>query len=62
VYDSLGNEHIVTLFYQKTATVNEWAVEAYIGGADIAPATETDPVQLGGLITLEFDPTLGGAF
>lgn len=61
VYDSLGNEHIVSLFYQKTATVNEWAVEAYIGGADIAPATDTDPVQLGGLITLEFDPTLGGA-
>ena len=29
VYDSLGNEHIVSLFYQKKATVNEWAVEAH---------------------------------
>jgi len=61
IYDSLGNEHIATLFYQKTATANEWAVEAYITGADITPASNTDPVQLGATQTLTFDPTLGGA-
>ena len=61
IYDSLGNEHIATLFYQKTATANEWSVEAYITGADITPASNTDPVQLGATQTLTFDPTLGGA-
>lgn len=61
IYDSLGNEHIATLFYQKTATANEWAVEAYIAGADIIPASNTAPVQLGTTQTLTFDPTLGGA-
>jgi flagellar hook protein FlgE len=60
IFDSLGNEHIVTLYYQKTTTVNEWAVEAYISGADIIPAATTTPVQLGATTTLTFDPTLGG--
>lgn len=66
IFDSLGNEHIVTLYYQKTATANEWNVEAYIPGGDIIPVSDTDPVQLGpggvgATVTLEFDPTLGGA-
>lgn len=61
IFDSLGNEHIVTLYYQKTTTANEWDVEAYISGEDIVPATDTDPVQLGTTQTLTFDPTLGGA-
>jgi flagellar hook protein FlgE len=60
IFDSLGNEHIVTLYYQKTSTVNEWDVEAYISGADIIPAATTTPVQLGATTTLTFDPTLGG--
>jgi flagellar hook protein FlgE len=60
IFDSLGNEHIVTLYYQKTSTVNEWDVEAYISGADIIPASTTTPVQLGVTTTLTFDPTLGG--
>jgi len=61
IFDSLGNEHIVTLYYQKTATANEWDVEAFIAGEDIVPATDTTPVQLGTTQTLTFDPTLGGA-
>lgn len=61
IFDSLGNEHIVTLYYQKTTTPNEWNVVAYIPGADIIPASDTDPVQLGTSQTLTFDPTLGGA-
>jgi flagellar hook protein FlgE len=59
IFDSLGNEHIVTLYYQKTATANEWDVEAYLPQADIDSAT--GPVQIGSTITLEFDPALGGA-
>ena len=61
IFDSLGNEHIVTLYYQKTTTVNEWNVDAYISGADIIPAANTAPVKLGPTVTLEFDPALGGA-
>ncbi len=61
MYDSLGNEHIVTLYYQKTTTANEWDVEAYIAGEDIIPATNTAPVQLGTTQTLTFDPTTGGS-
>jgi len=67
IFDSLGNEHIVTLYYQKTTTANEWDVEAYISGADINPVG-TAPVQLGVGVgptfpaeTLTFDPALGGA-
>lgn len=61
MFDSLGNEHIVTLYYQKTTTSNEWNVAAYIAGEDINPAGSTTPVQLGSTETLTFDPTLGGA-
>lgn len=61
IFDSLGNEHIVNLFYQKTDVANQWNVEAYISGADIIPATNTAPVQLGAAIVLTFDPTQGGA-
>jgi flagellar hook protein FlgE len=63
VFDSLGNEHIITLYYQKTTTANEWDVVAYIPGADINPVASTAPVQLGGpaAVTLQFDPALGGA-
>jgi flagellar hook protein FlgE len=60
MFDSLGNEHIVTLYYQKTTTSNEWDVEAYIAGEDINPAASITPVQLGTTQTLTFDPAQGG--
>ncbi|NOQ94838.1 MAG: flagellar hook-basal body complex protein, partial [Methylophaga sp.] len=64
-FDSLGNEHIFTIYYQKTATPNQWDVEVYIAGEDIIPAGSV-PVQLDttsplGPFTLNFDPALGGA-
>ena len=61
IFDSLGNEHIVSLYYQKTATANQWNVEAYIPGEDILPISNIAPVQLGTTQTLTFDPALGGA-
>lgn len=61
IFDSLGNEHIVTLYYQKTDVANEWDVAAYIAGTDIDPVTTTTPFKLGPTVTLEFDPALGGA-
>lgn len=66
IFDSLGNEHIVTLYYQKTTTANEWNVAAYIPGEDINPPSST-PVLLDTTPTssppetLTFDPTIGGA-
>jgi len=61
MFDSLGNEHIVTMYYQKTTTPNEWNVEAYIAGDEINPVGTTTPFQLGGTETLNFDPAAGGA-
>ena len=61
IFDSLGNEHIVTLFYQKTATANQWNVEAYLPGEDVDPVSSTAAVQVGTTQTLTFDPTQGGA-
>jgi flagellar hook protein FlgE len=57
VYDSLGNEHIFTTYYQKTATANQWNVDVYIdepAGSQtrVSPVTPT---------TLIFDPASGGA-
>ena len=61
VFDSLGTEHILTLYYQKTATANQWNVDVYIPGEDIVPVSNIAPVKLGTTQTLTFDPALGGA-
>jgi len=61
IFDSLGNEHIVTLYYQKTSTANVWNVDAYMAGADIIPASTTTPFKLGLTVPLTFDPAAGGA-
>ncbi|MCX4187354.1 flagellar hook protein FlgE [Methylophaga sp. OBS4] len=59
VYDSLGNEHIVTLYYQKTdAASNQWNVDAYINEPDGLGASQT---QLGTTKVLDFDPLTGGS-
>lgn len=60
IYDSLGNSHIVTMYYQKTTTANTWNVATYAEGADIIPSSSTAPVQLGTTQTLTFDPSTGG--
>ncbi|MBL4638315.1 MAG: flagellar hook protein FlgE, partial [Proteobacteria bacterium] len=57
VYDSLGNEHILTTYYRKTSTANEWESDTYINepvGSQtrVSPATPT---------TLVFNPASGGA-
>jgi flagellar hook protein FlgE len=45
VYDSLGAPHSQSLFYIKTATPNEWQVQAQIDGVDV-----------GGPQTLQYSP------
>lgn len=58
VYDSLGNQHIVTSYYQKTdAAANQWNVDVYID----EPSGPNAQTQIGGTKVLDFDPILGGA-
>jgi flagellar hook protein FlgE len=42
VYDSLGNPHVVSYYFVKTATANEWSMYATVDG------TATSNVDLGG--------------
>jgi flagellar hook protein FlgE len=59
VYDSLGNQHVVTTYYQKTDNAaNQWNVDVYIDEPDGAG---NDQTQLGTTKVLDFDPSLGGA-
>lgn len=63
IFDSLGNESILTYYYQKTNVDNEWNVQVYIN----EPAGDQTLVQFddgaGGTLdtkTLIFDPATGG--
>ena len=61
MYDSLGNEHILTMYYKKTdAATNQWDVDVYINEPLGAPPA-AQQTQLGVTKTLDFDPSLGGA-
>ena len=41
VYDSLGNQHALGMYFSKTATANEWDVQVYLDGATpTAPTTK----------------------
>jgi len=70
VYDSLGNEHIVTTYYQKVdaavatpaGTDNQWRMQVYISANDIKQPSTPAPVgiapnqlvQLGGATVIQF--------
>ncbi|WP_438971697.1 flagellar hook protein FlgE [Methylophaga sp.] len=62
VYDSLGNEHIVTTYYQKidAAAVgdedNQWQMAAYVDGGDVKGGTEGVPFALETNARLSFNP------
>ena len=56
VFDSLGNEHVISVYYQKTAA-NTWDVDVYID----EPSGGNTQTQLGATKTLTFDPAAGGA-
>jgi len=61
VYDSLGNQHVVTMYYKKTdAAANQWDVDVYIDEPLGAPPA-AQQTQLGTTKTLNFNPALGGA-
>lgn len=56
IFDSLGNQSVLTYYYQKTDTANQWDVEVYVDEPSGAVSQ-----TLVGNTTLEFDPILGGA-
>ncbi|MBL1320588.1 MAG: flagellar hook protein FlgE [Methylophaga sp.] len=58
VFDSLGNQHIVTTYYKNTdAALNQWDVDIYID----EPSGGNPQTQLGGTKILTFDPLTGGS-
>ncbi|MCU0759118.1 MAG: flagellar hook protein FlgE [Steroidobacteraceae bacterium] len=69
VYDSLGSAHTATIYFNKTATVNEWTQRLYVDGTAVgAPQTltysNTGVLQapVGGLITFPpYTPATGAA-
>lgn len=62
VYDSLGNEHIVTTYYQKidAAAVsdqdNQWQMAVYLDGGDVKGGTDGVPFALESNARLSFNP------
>jgi len=43
IYDSLGNSHILGLFFIKTATANEWEIRAQVDGVDVDSSPASAP-------------------
>lgn len=59
IYDSLGNPHVLSLYYVKTTTPNQWEVYSLIDGQSQDPGTGTvgDPITLQFTSNGQFDPT-----
>lgn len=54
VYDSLGTDHLVTIYFRQTTTDNEWAYYALVDGGEITGGTAGEnEIEASG--TLEFD-------
>ncbi len=58
VFDSLGNQHVLTTYYKKTdAAANQWSVDVYID----EPSGGNSQTKLGTTKTLTFNPASGGS-
>lgn len=60
VYDSLGNSHVLTLHFEKTAA-NEWSYSITIPGEDVTAGTAGTPYDISGAsgtLTFASDGTL----
>ncbi len=53
VYDSLGNSHVFTMFYVKTAVAGQWAMHATVDGT--APANVNLGAGAGNPVNLNFN-------
>jgi flagellar hook protein FlgE len=69
IYDSLGNAHLASMYYVKTATANQWQTYTFVDGTQIDGPDSLDFSSAGalttpasGIITTpSFTPTGGGA-
>ena len=54
IYDSLGDSHLATSYYRKTALANQWEVYTYVDGTQVngAQANGSDLLQFDGLGSL----------
>lgn len=43
IYDSLGNSHILSVYFVKSATANEWDVHAQVDGVDVDASPAAAP-------------------
>ncbi len=67
IFDSLGNEHVLTTYYQKIdATAddggtavgdNQWQAAVYVDGADVVGGTAGTPFPLASDIRVSFTPS-----
>lgn len=55
IYDSLGAAHTATYYFVKTATPNQWTVQAYVDGTDVGTPQPLTFSSTGALTT----PALG---
>ena len=51
VYDSLGVSHVLTLYYVKTATPNQWQQYAYVDGNSVSASPQTIQYSNSGTLT-----------
>jgi flagellar hook protein FlgE len=69
VYDSLGAAHTATMYFDKTATANQWNTRLYVDGAAVGPAQSLQystagvlTVPAGGSVTFPaYTPATGAA-
>ncbi len=47
IYDSLGQDHTVNLYFYKTATQNPWVVSAYVDSSEVTGGTVGVPYRVG---------------
>ncbi len=45
IYDSLGNDHLTTLYYRKTSTANSWQWYAVVDGGELTTGSSGNNVQ-----------------
>jgi flagellar hook protein FlgE len=45
-YDALGNAHIVSTYFAKTAVPNEWDAYTFIDGRSLQPGVQADPYAI----------------
>ncbi len=63
VYDSLGKDHTLNIFFFQSGTPNQWEVGVYVDAAEVG-GTPGEAYRLGGMSTADASasPATGGSF